>query len=193
MTDSTLHTTLENQLEQIIRACPWRMDCLRHVEALGLPDGWIGAGFVRAAVWDHLHGLSASTPLHDIDVVWFEAHHPTKEHDKAIEEELMVKAPGHVWSVKNQARMHLRHGDEPYQDVADAMTHWETTATATAVRLVEDRIEVLAPFGLEDLFALKITPTPVGYERKLDLIRHRIRAKRWLEIWPYLVVDPVLL
>ena len=181
--------TLDDQLIAIIRACGWRMDCLRHVAALGLPDGWIGAGFVRAAVWDHRHGLSASTPLHDIDVVWFDAASASREHDAAIEEELMVRAPGHVWSVKNQARMHQRHGDPPYRDVADAMMHWETTATATGVRLVGERLEIIAPFGLEDLFALKVRPTPVGYASKLDLIRERIRVKRWREIWPQLVLD----
>ena len=35
---------------------PIRMNALYAVQALELNDGWIGAGFVRDAVWDHLHG-----------------------------------------------------------------------------------------------------------------------------------------
>ena len=49
-----------------------RREALEAVAALGLPDGWIGAGFVRAPVWDRLHGYETPTPLDDIDVVTFD-------------------------------------------------------------------------------------------------------------------------
>ncbi len=32
----------------------WMMGALEAVAALGLPDAWIGAGFLRGAVWDRL-------------------------------------------------------------------------------------------------------------------------------------------
>src|SRR6185312_4192753 len=32
------------------------MRLLRSVEELGLPDCWIGAGFIRNTIWDALHG-----------------------------------------------------------------------------------------------------------------------------------------
>ena len=52
--------------------------------------------------------------------------------DRAIEAELRALAPGIDWSVKNQARMHLRNGDPPYSGATDAMRHWPETATAIA-------------------------------------------------------------
>jgi hypothetical protein len=47
------------------------MRCLRALRALDLPQGYIGAGFVRNALWDELHERTIPTPLNDIDVIYF--------------------------------------------------------------------------------------------------------------------------
>ena len=47
---------------------PEMVRLLRAVEAQKLPDCWIGAGFLRNAVWDALHGRPRSTLSGDIDV-----------------------------------------------------------------------------------------------------------------------------
>ena len=49
-----------------------RMRVLELVRDLALPDCWIGAGFVRAALWDHLHGRVPTFPDGDVDVIWFD-------------------------------------------------------------------------------------------------------------------------
>ncbi len=51
----------------------WRMRVLETVRALELSDCWVGAGFVRAMVWDWLHGHAESTPLDDVDVIFFDS------------------------------------------------------------------------------------------------------------------------
>ena len=50
----------------------WMMGVLRAVRQLQLPDGWVGAGFVRRKVWDTLHGFKEPTLLNDIDVLFFD-------------------------------------------------------------------------------------------------------------------------
>ena len=47
------------------------MDCLHALRSLDLPQGYIGAGFVRNAIWDELHKRVKPTPLNDIDVIYF--------------------------------------------------------------------------------------------------------------------------
>ncbi|WP_394223745.1 nucleotidyltransferase family protein [Alteromonas gracilis] len=47
------------------------MRCLQALRDLDLPQGYIGAGFVRNAIWDELHNRATTTPLNDIDVVYF--------------------------------------------------------------------------------------------------------------------------
>ena len=178
----------ESKLRSILARDAARMALLAHVEALGLPDCWVAAGFVRAAVWDALHGRAAAAPTGDIDVIWFDPARATADEDRALEQRLHANAPGHAWSVKNQARMHLRNGDAAYASCNDAMRFWPETATGVAARLSKGEIETMAPFGLGDLFGLVVRPTSAFAGEKLALFRQRLAQKRWLEIWPQLRV-----
>lgn len=163
------------------------MRALRAVRSLALPDCWIAAGFVRDAVWDHLHGCEPAEPCGDVDVVWFDPESPAAAHDVALEERLTSECPGPTWSVKNQARMHQRNGDRPYATVAEAMTHWPETATAVAVRLIDsDDIEISAPLGLGDLYRLRLVPTADFAEQKRTVFDERVSSKRWFERYPLL-------
>jgi hypothetical protein len=161
------------------------MRLLRAVEALALPDAWIGAGFVRNAVWDHLHDLPSVTGDMDVDVVYFDRADADRSRDDRLEATLRAALPGVPWSVKNQARMHLRNGDRPYRDTADAIAHWPERCTAVAARSVRGRVEVLAPHGIDDLVDLVVRPTAAFADRP-SVVLERIRAKRWVERWPRL-------
>lgn len=98
--------------------------------------------------------------------------------------------PGLSWSVINQARMSRRNGDAPYQSATDAMNYWPETATAIAVRLTDqEEIEIAAPFGLEDLFAGVIRPTPRFERDKYPVFLDRIHSKQWEAKWP----EPIVL
>ncbi|WP_058988498.1 nucleotidyltransferase family protein [Acetobacter senegalensis] len=181
----------KEKLIALLHDDPVRMDMVRLVRALALPDCWIAAGFVRDAVWDDLHGFPASRPIGDVDVVWFEAEHTQAQTERTIEQALCRQMPDTSWSVKNQARMHRRNGDAPYDSVADAMRYWPETATAVAVRLGDDgRIEVNAPFGLADLFQLKLRPGPSFCGAKKSVFEERVRQKTWLQRYPLLEYEP---
>lgn len=173
-------------LTALILADPHRMQVLRNVQALNLPDCWIGAGFVRSAVWDHLHQRAPAESTDDIDVVWFEPRRTGDPVDRAIERQLATVDPAPRWSVKNQAIMHLRNRDRPYRSTVDAMAFWPETATAVAIRLHDGALEIAAPFGLDDLFDLILRPTPAFRGDRLPAFHDRIATKRWLERWPKL-------
>lgn len=103
-----------------------------------------------------------SSPLPpDIDVIWFDKTNNHPDVDAAIEASLQAFDSTLNWSVKNQARMHTRNGDSPYDSTVEAMKAWPETATAVAVRLLEkDLIEIAAPLGLEDLCELVVRLGP---------------------------------
>jgi len=175
----------EAQLRAWLAADPWRLICLEAVAALDLPECWIGAGFLRNLVWDRRHGFAQPTPLADVDVLTFEPG-TGPERETQIEAGLAEQLPDVPWSVKNQARMHARNGDAPYRDTEDALRHWLETPTAVAARLAAGgAVEILAPFGLTDLFALTVRPTPHARSRpgRLKAYRLRIAAKAWPTIW----------
>ena len=175
-------------LKDLLRSDAPRLEALGAVAALDLPDCWVGAGFVRNAVWDHLHGRPPAFPATDVDVIWFAPERADEEVDRNIERKLSALLPEHAWSVKNQARMHRRNGDTPYRSVADAMCHWPETATAVAARLDRGRVEISAPLGLDDLFALRLRPTPAFADGKWPVFQQRLLSKRWSEHYPRLVV-----
>ncbi len=48
--------TSAQEILALVAADAWRMGLLRALREVGPEDAWIGAGFVRNAVWDRLHG-----------------------------------------------------------------------------------------------------------------------------------------
>lgn len=174
-------------LQRLLLDDPLRMEALYAVRELNLNDGWIGAGFVRDAVWDHLHGYGQRLISGDVDVVWFDSEHCNPAHDSYLEEKLNQHASMFNWSVKNQARMHQRNGNGPYLSTENALLYWPETATAVAVRIGgENLIEIIAPYGLDDLFELRLRPTPQFENEKLAIFQQRLAIKQWLERYPML-------
>ena len=183
-----------------------RMAILKAVAALGLDDWWIGAGFVRNAVWDDLYHTE-STPLNDVDVAYFKplgsygmpddiligriaADEPNAVWDEETRfaRELGTQMPDLEFEVKNQARMHLSKARlaprEPYASAADAIADWVETATCIGVRLDDaGNLALLACYGLSDLASGIIRPTTPAYAERA---RERAQAKGWLSRWPQL-------
>ena len=171
-----------------IRNDPLRWRLLGHVRDLGLPDCWIGAGFVRNAVWSILHDESPQL-TGDIDVIWFDPSNTSEARDRALEARLRSVAPGFQWSVNNQARMHLGNGDAPYVSTENALQFWPETATAIALRRIgDDDCKLIAPFGLGDLIELKVRAAGEFTDRKRSIFETRLHEKRWLVNFPKLVL-----
>lgn len=174
-------------LTRILLTSSWHAEVLETVREVRGKDAWIGAGFVRNAVWDALHNRAPETP-EDVDVL---IHHPADNGDgeAALERDLAARLPAVPWSVRNQARMHLKHGDAPYPGLAGAMRRWPETATAVAVRMDGAQgLWILAPFGLGDLMRGVLRPTEDS-ARCRRAIQERVARKGWRDRWPGLLVD----
>ncbi|PKH06643.1 nucleotidyltransferase family protein [Moritella sp. Urea-trap-13] len=162
-----------------------RVKALDCVQQFNLPHCYLAAGFVRNLVWDHLHQKSVSTPLNDVDVIYFDETEPNPENDKLIESKLSALMPELNWEVRNQAIMHKRNGDKPYLSIIDAMSYWPEKETAIAIRkLNNDKYECISAFGFESLFNLQVTHNP---KRSLDIFSDRVTSKGWLEHWSKLI------
>ena len=93
--------------------------------------------------------------------------------------------------VRNQRRVHLwfeAKFSEPYgplSSTAEALERFASATFAVGVRLEsDDGLHIVAPFGLADLFALRVVPNPyrktVGFDRTSADVRRR---------WPEVVVQ----
>ncbi|QMV16834.1 nucleotidyltransferase family protein [Vibrio spartinae] len=175
-----------DKVVELIRQDPIRVEALNHVSQLGLPQCYIAAGFVRNLVWDALHDVNVSTPLNDVDVIYFDPHEQNPSACSVYESRLKTCMPQLNWQVRNQAIMHERHGDSPYQGTVDAMHYWPEKETAIAVRQVApNQYECVAAFGFESLFGYCITHNP---KRSRETFEQRVDAKGWLVRWPLLKV-----
>lgn len=75
------------------------------------------------------------------------------------------------------------------EDLEEKMST-ETTA-AVAIRKNGTNIEIMAPYGLENLFEMRVRPTPF-YSK--GLARHtvyidRIKHKKWQDTWEQLSIE----
>lgn len=174
----------QQQIIQWIEQDEMRMLALRSAKQLALNDWCLAAGFVRNLVWDSLHGFAQSTPLNDIDVIYFNPQDTAVEREKEFEQQLDALA-ALPWSVKNQARMHILHHHAPYASSSEAMSYWVETETVIGATLNhQNRVELVAPVGTRELFEFSITPNP--RHGKTQVMLERVESKGWLQQWPKL-------
>ncbi|MDX8047070.1 nucleotidyltransferase family protein [Gracilibacillus sp. S3-1-1] len=184
----------EKEIIEIIKEDEWMMDILKAAKSLNLPDWWVCAGFVRSKVWDTLHHFSDRTPIPDIDVIYFDPANIDELEEKKLEETLKNLLPNTPWSVKNEARMHIKSNMSPYTSAVDAISKFPETATALGVKLDEkDNVILTAPCGISDVLQLKVKPNHFFTEDKerINIYEERIAKKDWKSIWPKLTIQYV--
>lgn len=179
----------EKQLLEIINQDEFIIEVIEAVEQLQLNDAWVCAGLIRNKVWDVLH--NTDTEINDIDVIYFDDSDATWETEKQLERKLMEILPTQLWSVKNQARMHLKSGFSPFKSSYDGVASFPETPTAVAIRKNGMNIEIMAPYGLQDLFEMRVSPTALYFK---GIARHsvyidRMKNKNWQITWEHLSIE----
>ncbi|SNZ14448.1 hypothetical protein SAMN05421503_2399 [Terribacillus aidingensis] len=176
----------EADLLEAIKQDKWMITILDTAAKLELPDCCISAGFVRAKAWDMQHGYIERTPLMDVDVVYFDAHDIDKATEKELENMLAKMMPDVPWSVKNQARMHHVNQMPSFRDTAHAIACYPQTATSIGDKLKEGKLQLIAPYGVDDLLACRIAPTPLYVSRTPYhyIYLDRVNKKNWQRLWP---------
>lgn len=181
----------EEDIITLIKEDDWMMSILQSASELDLPDWWICAGFVRSKIWDTLHQFEERTQISDIDVIYFDSENMHKDEEKRFENELRKKHPDIPWSVKNEARMHVKSGMPPYTSSVDAISKFPETATALGVKLINNKQVILAaPYGIADAVNLIVKPTtPFKLDSRLMAIyQERIAKKSWQYRWHQLKI-----
>lgn len=182
----------EEDIIMLIKEDLWMMDILKTAKTLELPDWWICAGFVRSKIWDHLHGFEERTRLEDIDVVYYDPTNLDESVEKKYEEMLKGLKMNIPWSIKNEARMHLKNKLQPYESSVDAISKFPETATALGVKLNEmDEIILTAPCGIDDAINGIIRPSPNFLKSRgaIEIFETRILKKNWKQKWHKLQIE----
>jgi hypothetical protein len=179
------------RLEAIVRSTPRLMRALAVARAVDPPDWLLGAGAIRTAVWDRAHGIESQPK--DVDVGFFDPDDLTPDRDAEVEQALRDRAPDIPWDAKNQAAVHLwyprRFGYEvePLTSTADAIGTFPEIAVCVGLHLdAQDRLTIVAPYGLGDLLGLvhRRNPRRVSVEE----YERRLASKRIAERWPQVTI-----
>ena len=183
------------RLARIVAASPSFMAQLRAVRSLQLAAWCIGAGALRNLVWDHLHGHAEASACRDVDVAYFEPAGAPPRDERALQAALQALLPGVPWEVTDQARVHewfeqsFGHPVAPLRSLEEAVASWPEYATAVGVWLdAAGAVQVIAPHGLDDLFAQRIRRNPARVS--VDTYRQRVQQKQYTRRWPAVTVEP---
>lgn len=182
---------LRDELFRIVRLCPWLMQALELAAALNL-DAWcIAAGAVRDLVWHYRYHGEVSMLPNDVDLVYFSQQPEPSQAD--LQAALTQRMPELNWEVINQAWVHRWHKNhlgqlvKPVFNLQQALAGWPETATAVGVYLDrQGALQVIAPFGLSDLFAGIVRHNAAAVD--VSVFRQRLLSKRFVEKWPELQV-----
>lgn len=182
-------------LAAMIRDEPVLMDVLRGLRDEALPQGMLVAGALYHMAWNRLVGRPGLETVNDFDVFYFDAADLSYEAEDVVIRRLAARfahLPIPV-QVRNQARVHLwfeRKFGAPFAPLHSAeemLGRYAARAYAVAARLeTDDRIAVMAPFGLDELFSFRVTPNHALQNRPL----YDRKGAQLPAIWPQLRVEP---
>src|ERR1700736_3196606 len=182
---------LPERLTAILRSTPPLMRVLTVARHLCLPDWLLFSGAVYQPVLNHLTGRRLDYGIKDYDLGYFDASDLSYEAEDAVIRRVKAGFDEPLRSmieVRNQARVHLwfpaKFGEAygPLSRTAEALERFVSATFSVGVRLEpDDRLHIEAPFGLADLFALRLRPRrkTVGFARTAADVRRR---------WPELVI-----
>ena len=185
--------TQQRALEAIIRAQPVLMSVLEGLRDLALPDHLLVSGAIYNTVWNVLTGRPALAGVNDIDVIYFDASDIGWDAEDAVIKALASRFEGLPvpLQARNQARVHLWFEDKfgmpftPLSSSAEMLGRYASKTHAVGARLTAwGAMEIIAPFGLDDLFAFRMVPNPVLDNR----VAHTAKAARAKAIWPELII-----
>jgi len=200
MHDGTPGATQAEQVRRFVSRTPWLMQALAVARQQGWASWCIGAGAVRCAVWEALHGRAAGALppacFGDMDVVYFDAREAEQGHWQSAQawarQQLQGRLPWARWEVVNQAAVHCWYRGAkgqavpPFASLEQAVASWPEVATCVGVYLdARDELRLVAPLGLDDLLALRVRYNASDPDRvSLATYEARMSAKQWQRLWP---------
>ncbi|MFH7026280.1 MAG: nucleotidyltransferase family protein [Heteroscytonema crispum UTEX LB 1556] len=131
------------------------------ITELNLPNWWLAGGAVRNTIWHSIFGKDCALFIKDFDIAFFDEQ-GNRSQELAAKATLTNQFPNYQFDVKNQASFaRWRPGSTTYTSTENGITNWLHTATAVGVRLdTQGQWQFFTPYGLDDLFAGVIRPTP---------------------------------
>lgn len=170
-------------------------EALAGAQSLALPDWLIVSGALYNSVWNHLTGKPLGYGIRDVDLFYFDDADLSYE----AEDSVIRRAARHFEGlplpveVRNQARVHLWYPLKfgrtcpRYMSSSHSLGFFASRTHAVGVHMDNDgQLNLVAPFGLDDIFSFRITPNRVMDNQQT----HEAKGARAQECWAEIEVVP---
>lgn len=155
---------------------------------------YVAAGALYQTVWNCLCGRHPGAGIKDYDINYFDATDLSRAAEEAV-----IRRGAELFGdldatldIRNEARVHLWYEEKfgvpcpPYTSTEAAIASFPSTSAAFGVRMRDGDLDVYAPYGFTDLFALRTRPNPLLAPRHV----YEAKTARWRQEWPELDVIP---
>lgn len=162
---------------------------------LNFPNGlkwYLVGGCINQTIWNHLTSRAYEHGIGDYDIFYWNDN-LSESKEKEIQEIVVsqLKDLNCRFDVVNQARVHKWFTSyfgkkmKPYNSLEQAIESLPSTVTCVGITNDECGIRVFSPFGLEDIFDMKLrynsmTPIPAKFVK--------IKLDKWIQKWPELEI-----
>jgi hypothetical protein len=180
--------------ERMVLSNPTVATIVERMPRLGLPDCYLAAGALYQTVWNCLSGQGPRSGIRDYDLNYFDPSDLSGEAEAAAAKrgaDLFADLDATL-DIRNEARVHLWYEDRfgvpcpPYASTEAAIMTFPSLSTCYGIRPVDGALEIYAPYGFADLFAMRARPNPVLAPREV----YEAKVTRWRQRWPAVEVMP---
>lgn len=180
-------------LAQILSNVPHIMEIVTAVRDLCLADAWLVSGGIYQTVWNIITDRPLLHGIKDFDIVYFDGRDLSYEAEDKVIAKVNAALPhlAELLEVRNQARVHLWYESRfgrPYRPLdcaMDSLTTYAARTHAVAARLDrQDKLVIHAPFGLANLFAMRLVPNYGNPNEET----YTEKAERMKRLWPELEI-----
>lgn len=174
---------------------PLIREALIRARRLALPNWLLVSGALYNTVWNQLTGKPSGYGIKDVDLFYFDESDLSYEAEDAVIRRAAKHFEGLMLpvEVRNQARVHLwyplKFGQScpRYTSSSESVRHFASKTHAVGVRFdAAGQLDLVAPFGLDDIFSFRITPNRVLDNRQT----HETKGARAKANWPEISVVP---
>lgn len=192
-----VNKTLQKQRKELINILQknkYIVEILNNKPFLHNTSWYLGAGCICQSVWNHLSGNEITNGIKDYDLVYYDASDTSKESE--VKEQKRIKdkffnIPAEI-DVVNEARVHLWFEKDfgkkidQFKSCEDAINCWPTTSTTVGINKINRRINIYAPYGLNDLFDMVVRPNKPSVTKEV----YEKKVNKWTKRWPNLNIIP---
>lgn len=164
---------------------------LENNQRIDLPNWYIAGGVIPTVVWNTMASNDPECFVKDVDIVYYDKTDLSGAAEERQRRRFKRRFPDLTRAIDlvNQARVHTWYRDkrrqpiQPYQSVEDAIDKW-LSVTAIGVRRDERGDILYAPFGLDDLFSMRVRPN----RQIISESYYKEKTARWKKQWPGITV-----